>query len=128
MQRLLGNSVAVSLLVAGAGLAQGDYVFTTIDVPGAYERPGFGSYASGVNDAGQIVGGYFDAQQLEPGFPLSHGQYTTLDAFGAATRALGINSAGQIVGNYGFPGSSHGFLLSGGSYTSLEYSITVTSS
>ena len=49
--------------------------------------------------------------------------YTTLDDPSATrgTVATGINGAGQIVGEYFTAGSvSHGFLYSGGAYTTLD--------
>jgi hypothetical protein len=48
--------------------------------------------------------------------------YTTLDdpsAFLGRTTAWGINGAGQIVGRW-WDASYHGFLLSGGTYTTLD--------
>jgi hypothetical protein len=44
--------------------------------------------------------------------------YTTLDVPGSGdTFAAGINNAGQIVGSYN---GSHGFILSGGVYSTLD--------
>jgi len=51
--------------------------------------------------------------------------YTTLDdpfAGNFGTAAHGINNAGQIVGSY----AGHGFLYSGGTYTTLDYPAMVT--
>src|SRR5919204_4845676 len=46
--------------------------------------------------------------------------------FGGATHARGINSAGQIVGYIdGANGSTHGFILSNGIYTSLDDPLAV---
>src|SRR5512133_1513266 len=51
-------------------------------------------------------------------------KYTTLDdplASGSlGTNAVGINNAGQIVGEYSDGSGFHGFLLSGGTYTTLN--------
>ena len=46
--------------------------------------------------------------------------YTTLDDPKATngTQAFGINNAGQIVGGYNI--FAHGFLLSGGTYATLD--------
>jgi len=41
-------------------------------------------------------------------------------ALGSHTAANGINATGQIVGYYINAGGNHGFLLSGGTYTSLD--------
>src|SRR5260370_935341 len=46
--------------------------------------------------------------------------YTTLDIPGWNVAAQGINNAGQIVGLYENAIVSHGFLLSGSSYTMLD--------
>src|SRR5207244_8510517 len=48
--------------------------------------------------------------------------YATLDFPGStATLALGINDHGQIVGRYTAGGTTQGFLLSDGSYTTLAF-------
>jgi len=52
---------------------------------------------------------------------LAQGTYTQIDyPGGSMTRALGIDNAGDIVGFY-FAGTYHGFLLSGGTYTTIDY-------
>jgi len=92
--------------------------FTTIDDPNA-TRVG-GTFAHGINDAGQIVGQYVDARFH--GF-LYNGGFTTIDApnAGFGTVADGINAAGQIVGYYYdlFFGI-HGFLVSGTMFTTID--------
>ena len=48
--------------------------------------------------------------------------YTTLDeplSVGFTTIATDINFTGQIVGYYHNNGGTHGFLLTGGTYTTL---------
>src|SRR5581483_1774997 len=53
----------------------------------------------------------------------AQGTYTQIDYPGATTTwALGINSAGDIVGlYYDSSQNAHGFLLSGGVFTSIDY-------
>src|SRR4051794_21794055 len=51
--------------------------FTTIEVPGAYL-----TYANGINDVGQIVGGFADSTGFH-GFLDSGGSFTTIDLPGA---------------------------------------------
>jgi probable HAF family extracellular repeat protein len=68
--------------------------FTTIDAPGAR----FGTSAFDINDAGQIVGRFYDSTGSH-GFLYTGGSFTTIDLPGATgTGAIGINDAGQIVG------------------------------
>jgi uncharacterized membrane protein len=81
----------------------------------------FGS--AGINDNGDIVGGYTDPGSRTHGFLLSSGNYTTgnyttLDFPGSIfTTAYGINKSGQIVSAYtNSEGSTFGFLESGGNF------------
>jgi probable HAF family extracellular repeat protein len=95
--------------------------YTTLDDPLA--GPGGGTEAYGINNAGQIVGRFSNADgSVSGGFLLSHGQYTTLDVpNGLYTTASGINDRGQIVGLYydaSFNG--HGFVLTNGQYTTVD--------
>ncbi len=72
-----------------------------------------GTHAWGINNAGQIVGYYYDSSNAEHGFLYNGGAYTTLNGpLGAGgTQAYGINDAGQIVGDYtDSSGTQHGFL------------------
>jgi probable HAF family extracellular repeat protein len=96
--------------------------YTSIDYPGPYY-----TYATGLNDSGQIVGYYYSSNALNPtevhGF-LKDGQtYTPVDFPGATiTYAYGINNAGQIVGYYYTSDSYvHGFLKDGQTYTSIDF-------
>jgi hypothetical protein len=77
-----------------------------------------GTSASGINNAGQIVGSYTNASGSHS-FLLSGGIYTTLDdplagkgtSSALGTFAQGINNAGQIIGLYRDSGfNDHGFL------------------
>jgi probable HAF family extracellular repeat protein len=78
------------------------YTYTTLNDPSATT----GTKAFGINDAGQIVGGY-DAGSIGTvhGFLLSGGTYTTLDDPGTdQTQLSRINNAGEIAGFYFTPG------------------------
>jgi probable HAF family extracellular repeat protein len=79
---------------------------------GNYTRLVPGYLANGINDAGEIVGLYLDANNNDHGFLYRNGSYLTVDVPGAIrTDAYGINDAGQIVGEYedaNFVG--HGFV------------------
>jgi hypothetical protein len=110
--------VTLGLLAGAAGQAKGQpgYLYTTFDVPGAYQ-----TYPQGLNDSGQIVGYYLDPGFKMHGFIFNGSSYTTLDAPGAGgTYAGGINASGQIVGGYGDARAEHGFLLSGSNYSTFD--------
>ena len=70
--------------------------FTDINDPLAVH----GTYASGVNDAGEIVGYYYDANYDLHGFIYNDGTYLTLDDPSAAdgTYPSAVNNSGQVVG------------------------------
>jgi probable HAF family extracellular repeat protein len=90
--------------------------YTDIVPPGASSSSNIAP--AGINNAGQIVGYYYNTYPgAEHGFLLSDGSYTQLDHPGSIFTYLGaINNSGQILG-----GSSLGFfLLSGGTYTALD--------
>jgi probable HAF family extracellular repeat protein len=77
--------------------------------------------ANGINNLGQVVGGYTEGTRSW-GFLYTPGEGCRFifhpDDWNTA--ASGINDAGQIVGTY-FDGETHGFLLSGGAFTALNY-------
>ena len=71
------------------------YVYTSIDFPGAT-----GTFAFGVNDAGQVVGEYVDTTGRH-GFSTLESSFSTIDfPKQMGTQAFGINGVGQIVGDY----------------------------
>jgi uncharacterized membrane protein len=101
--------------------AQPDYIFTTIDKPGAYS-----SNVLGINAKGDIVGCYDnpDAMYIYRGFLLSDGVYQEIDYPDALkTIATGIGPSGDIVGSYlGTDIFWHGFLRTkDGRYSSVNY-------
>jgi uncharacterized membrane protein len=78
-------------------------VFTTIDPPGAVDVPGspgspgfLATVPFGINNRGQVVGQYADAQGLHA-YLLDKGVYMTIDPPGGDTTATDINDRGQIV-------------------------------
>jgi probable HAF family extracellular repeat protein len=106
-------------------------IFRTIEPPNV-----LGSYLSGINDQGAMVGGFCttscNPREAEHGFLYLKGKYKTFDypATGTSILPLGINNLGQIVGGYcpgsvscqGYPlPSFHGFLKTGNKYTTLDY-------
>ena len=58
--------------------------------------------ATGINNAGDIVGYFTDASNVTHGFIDVGGIYTTIDAPNAfgSTQVLGINDIGDLVGTY----------------------------
>jgi|ERR1700733_2001182 len=94
--------------------------FTPIAVPFA---GALGTFPYGINNSGEIVGGWWDSNKDEHGFTLIGSTYTSFDYPGASETVLfAVNSAGDIVGGYtDASGVFHGFLLSGGIYTSFDF-------
>jgi probable HAF family extracellular repeat protein len=78
-------------LIGGAAEAR---CHTRIAVPGARTTT-----AVGINNRGQVVGQYLDANGRYHGYLWERGQFTTIDAPGAvATTPFDINDRGQLVG------------------------------
>ena len=93
-------------------------MFTTTDFPGAVL-----TFFAGINNPGDVVGGYLDAAGIEHGLLFSDGNFTTIDFPDAVSvsAAADINAAGQIVGNYDdAAGNRHGFLLRSGEFTLID--------
>ncbi len=95
---------------------------TTITLSSVLVPGSFGTFALGVNDAGNVVGVYFDSQGREHGFLLQGSAYTPIDFPGAvATEALGTNNHGDIVGDYtDSAGVVHGFALMNGRFQTVD--------
>jgi hypothetical protein len=113
--KALLSSISAVLLMAAPAFAQ-EYAYTAIDVscapaaaatscpaglaPGGVARQ---TSARGINVRGDIVGFYNDAANVQHGFLLHDGTFTTIDfplAGVRATIANGINPQGEIVGQY----------------------------
>ena len=98
-------------------LRQGN-TYISFDVPGARN-----TYASGINNAGQIVG-HFSGASGSHSFLKDGSTFMTVDVPGANfTEAYGINDAGQIVGTFQDISGEHGFLATpslGGSVTGMS--------
>jgi probable HAF family extracellular repeat protein len=101
------------------------FTFTTLDDPLAIN----GTFATGINASGQVVGSYNDAGGTAHGFLLSGGTYTTFndpDANGGDTLADGINNLGQIVGTFiNFPVQELAYIKIGNSYPFIVYPLNV---
>jgi probable HAF family extracellular repeat protein len=92
--------------------------YATFAVPGST-----GSWATGINTAGQICGVYFDGSGNVHGFSKSGNSYTTLDYPGAigGTYAEGMNDSSQIVGLYSDGTVESGFLYKSGTMTNISF-------
>jgi hypothetical protein len=109
---------ALGLLLLVSASFSSAQTFTTIDFPGAG-----GTYPGGINNLGDVIGSYVDADGLAyHAFLLSGGTYTPIDIGATATLAGGINDSGEIVGQYyDSSGVEHGFLLQGQNVTTVDY-------
>jgi uncharacterized membrane protein len=91
--------------------------FTTIDFPTQPSAGPMVTYAVGINDAGDIVGGYNDDDvfQTRRGYVLKGGVFRRFDVSGSLmTDLFGLNETGEIVGMYQDPkdGQFYSFLSS----------------
>jgi Transposase IS116/IS110/IS902 family len=94
-------------------LDRGRYV--RLDVPGALK-----SQAFDINDRGQVVGDYMDADGRFHGYVWERGRFKTIDVPGqSSTAATGINNHGQVTGGTGPFAARVGFLLDRGRFTTF---------
>jgi len=85
-------------------------VATLIDIP----VPGVtATYASGINNSGQIVGSYFDANGEHGYLRNANGTFTLIQAPNVSgIEPVRLNDRGDIVGMFSAGGKFHGFLFS----------------
>jgi hypothetical protein len=123
----IGAVIATATLDPGSPANAAAYTFTQIDAPGTTD----GNEASGINDAGQIVGvtNYnccaSGSSIVQEGWLDTAGSFTQIAVPGAIiTSADGVNDSGQIVGAFLDPPlgtqPAHGFLYTGGSFTQID--------
>lgn len=83
------------------------------------------SFARGINNVGDVVGGYFDDDGNEHGFLLHHGVLTTLDvpfSGSVGTQLNSLNDSGTIVGVWVDTAfTAHGFVYHQGTFARLDY-------
>lgn len=117
---------AAGFFTNGAGLTQ-----AFIDVAGASSALPFGAngpvatdnnMATGVNDAGMVVGFDMPSATTSNGFLLSAGVYHLIQFPGSVfTQPLGLNDNGEVVGTYTDSGGTmHGFTYMNGNYVSFD--------
>lgn len=82
------------------GFVNSNGIYSTVSVP----EGKYGTFASGINDSGDIVGVYYlcqDSPACLKSFIYFNGAYTVFEKPGAfATNIYDINNIGQIVGTY----------------------------
>ncbi len=93
-------------------------VFEVITIPGAVG----GAQATGINNLQQVCGFWVDVNQVNHGFLLNAGTFTSLDVPNSTfTQALGLNNKGQVVGVYtDASGNQHGFVYSNKKYQTID--------
>ena len=93
--------------------------YTGFSVPGSFR-----TLATGINDAGVIVGHYVKTQgDFATGYVLSSGAYKNIVVPGAfSTAPAAINDSGEIVGAAGIAGQQgfSGFILKDGVYSTFQ--------
>jgi probable HAF family extracellular repeat protein len=80
---------------------------------------------NGINNRGQVVGEYTDADGMVRGFLWDKGRLMTFDGSdGTGASLIDINDRGQFLGAYRDPAdlgnTLHGFVLSGKVYTTFD--------
>jgi hypothetical protein len=120
----------LAALMAAGITSQAQYVFTELEYPGV---PFGSTYANGI-DGANIVGAYWDTNNVSHGFLYNATNWSTLDAPGASsasgqgTTPFGISGT-NIVGTYtDSKGVNHGFLynLTTQTWTRLDYPLAGT--
>jgi probable HAF family extracellular repeat protein len=107
----------VATLIGNHPSAMAGYDFTTLTDP---DGAGY-TVASGINNAGEVVGTYRDASNVDHGFSFSGGFFTKVDVpQSTSTNANGVNSAGDIIGAFTDAKGSHGFVLHVTAYTPFD--------
>lgn len=91
--------------------------YTMINVPGATNTSLFG-----INNRGDIVGDYIDANGVTHGLLVRNGSFITIDFPGATnTNAQDINDNGDIVGSTVVANLRHGYLFGNGTFTQIDF-------
>jgi probable HAF family extracellular repeat protein len=113
---LMGSFLVFTSVAAHAST----YNFTTLDVPNATF-----TYATDINNNGQVVGYFFNAANAEEnhGFVYNGSTYKTIDPPNSIPRTLpyGINDSGEVSGIYvdRIPNVQKGFVYNGSTYTTI---------
>jgi PEP-CTERM motif len=80
-----------------------------------------GAVATGINNNEQVVGYYINSSNKNVGFLKDGNSYSDIsDPLGISTFALSIDEAGEILGYYSDGAIDHGFIDSGGVFTTID--------
>ncbi len=113
--------VAISLLLCINACFGDDYSYVVFDHPKA--SAGL-TQAKGINDAGEVVGTFWETQGGNHGFSYRDGVFSTFDAPNTPTgltTATGINNDGKIVGYYNLnPFNVFTFVYDGNAFNVLD--------
>lgn len=114
-QLMLATGFA-GLVASASAQPMDDFVYTTLDVPAASQVEAYG-----INNRGQIVGGYWDAFGRF-GFVLHDARIAQIKAPApySVARVLGINDRGDVVGEYEAEGVIAAFLRKGDRTTAVN--------
>jgi hypothetical protein len=115
-------SVLALVFVAFAASAQTSVSIAYDYAPISFPRARVTNVA-GINNSNEIVGYYYDSQDMVHGFTYKAGKYTAVNYPGATeTQVLGINDNGDVVGMYQVSGNLnfHGFLRHGSDFAPIN--------
>jgi hypothetical protein len=118
---ILAATAALGGLFAASSTSEAQafgYTFTEIYPPGTAPGTLVGDFNYGLNNFGQVVGGYEDNADNVHGYIYTGGKYVTFDAPSGDTALNGINDLGQIVGE----ARGETFIYSQGKFTSIASS------
>jgi probable HAF family extracellular repeat protein len=118
MKRTSFSLIVLATALALATEARCDYTYSyaTIDYPGAS-----GTWAEGINDAGQVTGCYQEGSNIHGFLYDGLSTYTPFDYPGASrTWPSGINNLGHIAGYYKLGSREHGFSYNDRTYTTID--------
>jgi uncharacterized membrane protein len=107
--RLFVAVAALAAIIQGGPAHAGSYIFTTLNDPNATN----GTFASGINDAGVVVGHYVQGLANQ-GFLYQNGVFTTVQVNGGPATLTSINNADTVAGFYTDSAGLHGFTLTSG--------------
>lgn len=112
--------VMVGSYVDGGGVRHG-FELSGAHVAKIDDPKGTDTYCFAINKAGAIVGYYATSSHTARAFLYAKGKFKDIGpAAATGSQALGINDHGDVNGNFADAKGSHGFLLKGGKYTTLD--------